>query len=195
MFVKLAERITQQLEADNIINSEKRELYKYGFQQGFILALNFLTSIAIGVIFGMFFESILLLAAYMPLRSYAGGHHSDSSEKCYIVSSLIMVIWMCLLKFKILPISCCVIMLLIGSCICFIFAPIESSNKPLDEREQNVYRQKSLIILAVEICLWLFMCLILCKYEAIIPIVLITEAIMLILGKVKNRHDDKIIKK
>ncbi|MDE6520826.1 MAG: accessory gene regulator B family protein [Ruminococcus sp.] len=194
MFVKLAERITQQLENDNVINSEKRELYKYGFQQGFILALNFLTSIAIGIIFGMFFECILLLAAYMPLRSYAGGHHSDSSEKCYIVSSLIMVIWMCLLKFEILPISCCVIMLLISACICFTFAPVESSNKPLDEREQNVYRQKSLIILAVEICLWIFMSLILRKYEAIIPIVLITEAIMLILGKAKNRHDDKIIK-
>lgn len=194
MFVKLAERITQQLENDNIISLEKRELYKYGFQQGFILALNFLTSIAIGIIFGMFFECILLLAAYMPLRSYAGGHHSDSSEKCYIVSSLIMVIWICLLKFEILPISCCVIMLLISACICFTFVPVESGNKPLDEREQNVYRQKSLIILAVEICLWIFMSLILRKYEAIIPIVLITEAIMLILGKAKNRHDDKIIK-
>lgn len=194
MFVKLAERITQQLENDNVINSEKRELYKYGFQQGFILALNFLTSITIGIIFGMFFESILLLAAYMPLRSYAGGHHSDSSEKCYIVSSLIMVIWICLLKFEILPISCCVIMLLISACICLTFAPVESSNKPLDEREQKVYRQKSLIILAVEICLWFFISLIFRKYVAIIPIVMITEAVMLILGKAKNQHNDKIIK-
>lgn len=190
MFVKLAERITQQLENDNVISSEKRELYKYGFQQGFILALNFLTSITIGIIFGMFFESILLLAAYMPLRSYAGGHHSDSSEKCYIVSSLIMVIWICLLKFEILPISCCVIMLLISVCVCFILAPVESKNKPFDEREQDVYRKKSLVILAVEICLWLFMSVILRKYVAIIPIVMITEAVMLILGKAKNNSQD-----
>lgn len=77
-------------------------------------------------------------------------------------------------------------MLLISACICFTFAPVESSNKSLDEREQKMYRQKSLIILAVEICLWIFMSLILRKYEAIIPIAFMTEAIMLILGKAKN---------
>ena len=89
MFAKLAEYLTQQLENENVISSDKRELYRYGFQNGMILTLNFITSILIGVIFGKALESIILLAAYIPLRSYAGGHHSSSSEKCYIVSSLI----------------------------------------------------------------------------------------------------------
>lgn len=77
-------------------------------------------------------------------------------------------------------------MLLISACICFTFASVESSNKSLDECEQKMHRQKSLIILAVEICLWIFMSLILRKYEAIIQIVLITKAIILILGKAKS---------
>ena len=76
-----------------------------------------------------------------------------------------------------------------------ILAPVESKNKPLDEREQTVYRKKSLIILTIEMCLWFFMCLTLRKNETIIPIIVMTEAVILILGKVKNQHNDKIINK
>lgn len=48
MFAKLAEYLTQQLENENVISSDKRELYRYGFQNGMILTLNFITSILIG---------------------------------------------------------------------------------------------------------------------------------------------------
>ena len=115
MFAKIAERLTQQLENENVIIHEKRELYRYGFQNGLILTLNFLTSIIVGVALGEVLSSILLLAAYIPLRSYAGGYHSNTSGRCYIVSTLIMIVWICLIKFKLLSTSCCVIMLVIGS--------------------------------------------------------------------------------
>ena len=192
MFAKLAEYLTQQLENENVISSDKRELYRYGFQNGMILTLNFITSILIGVIFGKALESIILLAAYIPLRSYAGGHHSSSSEKCYIVSSLIMIIWMCLLKFQILSTSCCVIMLVIGSCVCFVFSPVAGENKPLDELECKMYRRKSLLILLVEIIIWIiFTCV--AKIESeVIPIIIYTEALMLLLGKIKNIRYTKV---
>ncbi|MDE7192989.1 MAG: accessory gene regulator B family protein [Oscillospiraceae bacterium] len=77
MFVKLSEYITQRLENEKVIQPDNRELYRYGFQQGLILLLNFVTSVIIGVIFGKALESVLILATYIPLRSYAGGHHSD----------------------------------------------------------------------------------------------------------------------
>ena len=185
MFAKLAEYLTQQLENENVISSDKRELYRYGFQNGMILTLNFITSIKA-------LESIILLAAYIPLRSYAGGHHSSSSEKCYIVSSLIMIIWMCLLKFQILSTSCCVIMLVIGSCVCFVFSPVAGENKPLDELECKMYRRKSLLILLVEIIIWIiFTCV--AKIESeVIPIIIFTEALMLLLGKIKNIRYKKV---
>lgn len=186
MFIKLSEYITQQLEKGKIIQSDNRELYKYGFQQGLILLLNFATSIVIGVIFGKVLESILLLAAYIPLRSYAGGHHSDSSEKCYVVSTLITVIWMLILKFLILPTSCWGIILLIGTVVCFVFSPVENLQKPLDEDETRVYRKRALIVLAVEICLWTCLTFIVQTFVQVIPLSIFTEAMMLIMGKMKN---------
>lgn len=192
MFAKLAEYLTQQLENENVISSDKRELYRYGFQNGMILTLNFITSILIGVIFGKALESIILLAAYIPLRSYAGGHHSSSSEKCYIVSSLIMIIWMCLLKFQILSTSCCVIMLIAGLIVCIMLAPVEGKNKPLDEDEIHIYRKRSFAVLLIEICVWLIFVLFIHKFKQVIPIVIFTEALMLVLGKIKNIRCKKV---
>lgn len=192
MFAKLAEYLTQQLENENVISSDKRELYRYGFQNGMILTLNFITSILIGVIFGKALESIILLAAYIPLRSYAGGHHSSSSEKCYIVSSLIMIIWMCLLKFQILSTSCCVIMLMAGLIVCIMLAPVEDKNKPLDEDEIHIYRKRSFAVLLIEICVWLIFVLFIHKFKQVIPIVIFTEALMLVLGKIKNIRCKKV---
>lgn len=59
MFAKIAERLTQQLENENVIIHEKRELYRYGFQNGLILTLNFLTSIIVGVALGEVLSSIM----------------------------------------------------------------------------------------------------------------------------------------
>lgn len=187
MFAKVSEYLTQQLENENVISSDNRELYRYGFQNGMILTLNFVTSILIGVIVGKVVDSIFLLAAYMPLRSYAGGHHSSSSGKCYIVSSFIMIIWMCLLKFQILPTSCCVIMLIVGLAVCIMLAPVEDKNKPLDEDEIRIYRKRSFAVLLIEICVWLIFVLLIHKFEQVIPIVIFTEAIMLVAGKLKNK--------
>lgn len=191
MFIKLSEYITQQLEKGEIIQSNNRELYKYGFQQGLILLLNFATSIVIGVIFGKVLESILLLAAYIPLRSYAGGHHSDSSEKCYVVSTLVTIVWMLILKFLILPTSCWGIILLIGTVVCFVFSPVDNFQKPLDEDETRVYRKCALIVLVVEVCLWICLIIIEHVFVQVIPLSIFTEAIMLIMGKMKTRRVSK----
>lgn len=194
MFAKLAEYLTQQLENENVISSDKRDLYRYGFQYGMILTLNFITSILIGVVFGKVLESIILLATYIPLRSYAGGHHSSSSEKCYIVSSLIMIIWMCLLKFQILSASCCVIMLISGLIVCIILAPVEDKNKPLDNDEIQIYRKESYIVLVIEICLWILLSFIQHRVLKLIPLMVFTEAITLIIGKIKNIKMSRSIK-
>ena len=78
MFTRVSEYVTQQLEKENIITSENRELYRYGIQNGLVIALNSLTSLLIGIIFGELVYSILLLAVYIPLRTYAGGYHAST---------------------------------------------------------------------------------------------------------------------
>lgn len=65
------------------------------------------------------------------------------------------------------------------------FSPVAGENKPLDELECKMYRRKSLLILLVEIIIWIiFTCV--AKIESeVIPIIIFTEALMLLLGKSK----------
>ena len=78
MFTRISEYITQQLENENII-SENREIYRYGIQIGLVITLNLITSLLIGAIFGELIFSILLLAVYIPLRTYSGGYHASTT--------------------------------------------------------------------------------------------------------------------
>ncbi len=74
MILSISEKIVDKLTDSNIIESEDKDLYTYGFYQGFLIIFNILTAIAIGLLFKMVWESLVFLMAYIPpLRSYAGG--------------------------------------------------------------------------------------------------------------------------
>ena len=81
MFYRLSERIADGFEKQRVITSEDKEIYRYGVQQGWNLLLNLLTTIVIGVVCGMFWESVLFIVAYMPLRSFAGGFHAKTHTR------------------------------------------------------------------------------------------------------------------
>lgn len=195
MFAKIAEQITESMEDNHIIEHDDRELYVYGFNQGLNILLNLITTLVVGLLFGNVLELAIFIAAYIPLRSFAGGYHAKTPVRCYIVSIILILAFSLVIKYVHFTIFICSIVIVVSSAVILCLSPVEDKHKPFDGREQAVYRKKSLIILAVEMCLWLFMCLLLCKFEAIIPIVFITEAAILILGKVKNQHNDKLINK
>lgn len=74
-------------------------------------------------------------------------------------------------------------MLVIGSAVCIALAPVEGENKPLDESEYRTYRKRSLVILCVEIIIWKMLTDVGETCSEIIPIVIFTEAVMLVLGE------------
>lgn len=92
MFYRISEQITNDFERLNVIRSEDREIYRYGVQQGLNLLLNLLTTAVIGILCGMFWESVVYIAAYMPLRRYAGGFHSKTHTRCYVCSVVMITL-------------------------------------------------------------------------------------------------------
>ena len=67
MGFSISEKVVDKLIDGNIIESEDKELYTYGFHQGFLIIFNILTAIAIGLLFKMVLESVIFLMAYIPL--------------------------------------------------------------------------------------------------------------------------------
>lgn len=141
MFTRISEYITQQLENENIIISENREIYRYGIQIGLVITLNLITSLLIGAIFGELIFSILLLAVYIPLRTYSGGYHASTTIRCYIVSSAIMVAWLSIFKWVKLPTNYYAITFFFSIIICWYLSPVDTKNKAVDDLEKKVFKK------------------------------------------------------
>ncbi len=187
MFGDYAERIIERLILNEAIPGEDKEIYRYGIQQGIIALLNLGTTMVIGMAFGMLLESVLFLAAYIPLRSFAGGYHAKTAVRCYFFSIVMMsaVLWVmrCVIYSGLI---CGCLTVIFGSIIC-ILVPVEDRNKPLDDLEKKVYGKRARSILVPECMISLLATL--CGWERIgmcMTSVLCVMMLMLLLEKWKN---------
>lgn len=187
MFAKIAERITENMEDNHIIKHDDRELYVYGFNQGLNILLNLITTLVVGVLFHNILELAIFIAAYIPLRSFAGGYHAKTPVRCYIFSIILILAFSLVMKYVHFTIFICSIMIVVSSAVILCLAPVEDKNKPLDKEEQRVYRKRTYLIWAIEL-----VALIICRcLQQIAPAVclamtFLVMAVMLILGKLKN---------
>lgn len=187
MFSSIAEKITIHLESNNAFKSEDRAIYQYGVQQGLSIMLNLSTTLLLGIVTGMIWESIIFLAAYMLLRRYAGGFHAKTPARCYIYSSVMVLLALLGIKYMYNSILISICMFIVGSLIIFLFSPIEDKNKPLDAAEQLVYQKRTRFYLIVEAVLDMaMMCLGFKVLYEPISISLFCLGILVALGKVKN---------
>ncbi len=192
MFARIAERITEELEDNQIIKSEDRELYAYGLNQGITIILNMITTLCIGLLFGCVVELLVFMVAYIPLRSFAGGYHAKTPLKCYLSSIVMLIIVSVAIQYVnvTLEIWFNYVIVSVSVAIIVVLAPVEDRNKPLDEMEIKVYRHKLRCIMTVEIAILVFMHLLrfgLC-YRSILYALSCT-GLLLVLGKIKTYID------
>ncbi len=90
LFAMISHKIGDNLVRSNVIKEEDAEIYIYGINQIFVSVLNVSSALIIGLILGMFLESIIFMAAYIPLRSFAGGYHAKTPLRCYFTSLTII---------------------------------------------------------------------------------------------------------
>ena len=190
MLKELSNKITKKLVDINIIDVADSELYEYGFWQGGVLFLNFLTVIFLGILSNMLLESIIFLVFYGTLRTIAGGYHARTQHACYILSVLLMIVVLTILKtFPWNTIICCILTVLSISII-FILAPVQDENKLLDETEKKIFKKLSRVI-SLLYRLTIFLLFLFNKNELAYCVVisLFTLTIMLVLGKIRNKSN------
>lgn len=181
------EKIVNSLIEIGTVSLEEKELYEYGIRQGILMVINVLTAILIGFVLGMAWQSIIFLLTYIPIRTCAGGYHASSQLTCYLLS--IPFMFTALIGVKMLPWGgyLSFIALFCSAITIVLLAPVEDSNKPLDEIEKIVYRKKTRIVLAVLLTVAVLLWVLKLKQVSIVIIMaLVVAAGMLILGAIKN---------
>lgn len=150
MFAKISERVVNHLICKSIIKYDDHDIYQYGLNRFFTICLNIITILILGIIFNLVLQGIIFAFSFMALRTYTGGYHSKTPVRCYITTSISIIITLAVIKF--IPINrfICLGLLIFSCLLIMLLSPIGCSNKPLDEIEIVVYKRRAVIICIAE---------------------------------------------
>ncbi|MCM1508446.1 MAG: accessory gene regulator B family protein [Ruminococcus flavefaciens] len=187
MFDNIAVHIVDKLIEYNTINSDDRDIYKFGINQIFTTLLNFTTIILIGLVIDSVKEAVFFFTAFIPLRIFAGGFHSRTPLRCYIYSSIITVAVLLAMRYINIPLLIYCLIYIVSSVIILFFAPVEDINKPLDDLEKKVYKNRTVKIWIVEsIAFIIFELLKMYTLMKCFLFSIILSAILIVLGFINN---------
>lgn len=185
---RLSRKIGNDLVQSDIVKEEDAEIYIYGINQILTSAFNVSSALIIGLIFGMFLEVAVFMAAYIPLRIFAGGYHAKTPLRCYILSVIMLIIVSIGMKYLPLTEWVYYAILLAASLVVLVLSPVEDRNKPLDEIEHKVYKKRAIFIAAAEILIGFVLKLAgLSNLFVAVVYSFAALSVMLIAAKVKNR--------
>lgn len=150
MITKLSHIIADFFICKKFITEEQREVYEYGFELSISSLIGIIIVLAIGLISGKFWESIVYYTVFCFTRLFTGGFHSPNRliSKIVFAAALLLVLtadWLLrgiedyywfVLHFYSLVIVC-------------QFAPIEAPNTELKKHEKVRFKVISIIIMAV----------------------------------------------
>ncbi|MCM1009242.1 MAG: accessory gene regulator B family protein [Ruminococcus flavefaciens] len=135
----------------NIFPEEQREIYQYGFELWVSSAIGILVVLAIGIISGRFWESIIFYIVFCFTRLFSGGFHAPTYLLCKLTFASVLILALALdwLLCDIVDYYWYVLYLYSSIIICRC-APVENSNKKLTEHEK--LRSKVICIVEMMIC-------------------------------------------
>lgn len=176
------------------IEEDERPIFQYGYELTINILINIVLAIIIAAIFRKTAEVAIFLIGYMPLRSYAGGHHAKTHERCTVVSAAILVI-LCL-WLDIIPsgwyLPATVVSTVATGITVFLLAPVEDKNKPLTDGEKRVFGKRARLLLLLEaLLIGVFAALSMLNISFVLSMCLCVLAIMMVLGYIKNRMNRK----
>ena len=187
MIAKFAKKINEILIQKGIVQKEDAELYRYGIENGIVVAGKLLASGIFGIVTGRPGLVLVFLLFYASLRSYSGGSHCKSRIGCFLISMAILSIPVYTHEFVMNNVPATVI-LMIGIAavvVILILSPVESINKPLDDEEKKYYARVTHCIVALQVCVLIILFCLGVKdyfYAGYSSIVLV--AVFMVMGKV-----------
>ena len=135
----MQEKLLRYMIDSEIIDPEDQVIYRYGMQQlkGSLISIG--TTLLIGILFHAVWASICFAAAYIPLRSFAGGYHARTPAMCYLWSTLLTAGAVWLVKSA-----------LFDGIAMLIIVILADGILPLSRIEKAQFRKKTVLILAAE---------------------------------------------
>ena len=146
---KLIDSIMEKLLSDGYVREDEAEIVRFGLELNIMKVLISSAMLIAAVIFGSTPAALVFMAVYPPLRSCCGGYHAKTRTACFILSMAAMSSVIAASRLMPARASLYAAMYAAGLLCIILLAPVESRNKPFDDKERRVFRRRSLIAAAI----------------------------------------------
>ena len=92
MIKNISNSVSRKFAEKGILEKNNVEICSYGLEIFISTMISVCMVLFISTFFTKPLEGIIYLLFYCSLRTYAGGYHADSEEKCYITSFAMVII-------------------------------------------------------------------------------------------------------
>ena len=152
MIAKLSHIMADFFIRQKVVPEEQREIYEYGFELSISSVIGILLVLAIGLVSGRFWESVVFYIVFCFTRLFTGGYHAPNHLLCKVtfVGALLAVLAADWLLQGIKDYYWFILHIYSLAIICSS-APIENSNKELTDRQ----KVRCKIIAIIEMVIWL----------------------------------------
>lgn len=140
----VAESLLNKLINNQVISNEDRDVYKYGLEVFISLLTKIIFLTIIACIFNIIIEMAIFASTFFILRINAGGYHAKTFLGCFIATVMFIFITIQILNNILVPFYFTFIMLIIANTLIFLYAPVDTPNKVLTQKEYSIYRKRSL---------------------------------------------------
>lgn len=142
---KFSSRFIEFFVSNNLIKSADKEIYEYAVNIILSSLIHVATVMIIGLCFNLLAESLVFYLSFIAIRKFAGGYHTKTPTRCYIISIITIVLMLCIIKW-ILIINYLSIyyLLFFAELVCVLIlsflSPLDTENKLLNGKERTIYK-------------------------------------------------------
>lgn len=186
MIASLAEKITSKLVEYGSVEKDEYEEYVYAVTMIMTIIVTDVTTMAIGLLMGMFWECVGFCFIYKFLRKYCGGFHFSTSLRCYLSTCVMCPVALLMIKYCSDNLWLLSSILLLSAIVLLILSPVEAVNKPLDEKEQKVFGIVArILVLLSAVCYTIFAIL---RFFNAVKVMAISIAFVALFAIIGNVH-------
>lgn len=185
---QLVEQIMIYINKEYSLEKSDQEIIQFGIEAALEVGTNFLISILILYKMDMVLEGLIFFGIFIPIRTLAGGFHSDSYLCCLLFSAFTLFTVMILGKHITVSKQLIMILILILELIIGMIGPIINSERPVSQKEYIIFSKKLYRIFVIDavFCVWIGAT----DYAELLNIVFLSLCLIvitLLIGKIKYR--------
>jgi len=186
----LSNQLTKLLCEKEIIEPDKKVIYRYGYDIFISSIISLLIVVSVGIITGYILESAVFYIVFVLTRQYCGGYHADTYLKCNVIftiiySAVLLVSNILLGFYNIFYLG---IFFTVYLAAIWEFAPIDNENKRLSEDEKTKSCRISIVLSFIWIILSLALYFIYTKLSVVFTLTLFAVTMLIVIEKLKRKE-------